>query len=139
MMSLGASDFGLLVEGAGGVIENFMRRRARRGGSDAPAKESMRESAVEVARPMVFGGFIILVVYWPSFALQGMEARMFRPMALGVLALGHDDHAGDDFARPGFGHGPMAKRRPYVHRRHIRHAHGDAGFGREEHVAQITG
>ena len=84
LMSLGAIDFGLLVDGAVVVIENFMRRRALRGGSDAPAMEIMRESALEVARPMVFGVFIILVVYWPIFALQGMEARMFRPMALTV-------------------------------------------------------
>ena len=88
LMSLGAIDFGLLVDGAVVVIENFMRRRALRGGSDAPAMEIMRESALEVARPMVFGVFIILVVYWPIFALQGMEARMFRPMALtGSLAI----------------------------------------------------
>jgi cobalt-zinc-cadmium resistance protein CzcA len=84
LMSLGAIDFGLLVDGAVVVVENFMRRRALRDRATASATELMRESALEVARPMVFGVFIILAVYWPIFALQGMEARMFRPMALTV-------------------------------------------------------
>ena len=84
LMSLGAIDFGLLVDGAVVVIENFMRRRALQNTPNAAATEIMRESALEVARPMVFGVFIILAVYWPIFALQGMEARMFRPMALTV-------------------------------------------------------
>nr|BAL53881.1 cation efflux system protein [uncultured Acidobacteriota bacterium] len=91
LMSLGAIDFGLIVDGAVVVIENFVRRRAlwASGGGDGSAGDAaatriMRESALEVARPMVFGVFIILAVYWPIFALQGMEARMFRPMALTV-------------------------------------------------------
>ncbi len=84
LMSLGAIDFGLLVDGAIVVIENFMRRRALASSPNLPAEGIMRESALEVARPMVFGVFIILTVYWPIFALQGMEARMFRPMALTV-------------------------------------------------------
>jgi len=81
LMSLGAIDFGLLVDGAIVIIENFVRRRR---GDPRSATEVMRESAQEVARPMVFGVFIILAVYWPILALQGMEARMFRPMVLTV-------------------------------------------------------
>jgi cobalt-zinc-cadmium resistance protein CzcA len=81
LMSLGAIDFGLLVDGAIVIVENFVRRRQ---GDLRSATEVMRESAQEVARPMVFGVFIILAVYWPILTLQGMEARMFRPMVLTV-------------------------------------------------------
>lgn len=96
LMSLGAIDFGLIVDGAIVMIENFVRRRdlalargrisrAQASGSSLlSSREIMRESALEVARPMLFGVFIILAVYWPILALQGMEARMFRPMALTV-------------------------------------------------------
>ncbi len=81
LMSLGAIDFGLLVDGAIVIIENFVRRRRE---DLRSATEVMRESAQEVARPMVFGVFIILAVYWPILALHGMEARMFRPMVLTI-------------------------------------------------------
>ena len=85
LMSLGAIDFGLMVDGAVVMIENYIshlnRARARTAGEVA---ESVRISALEVARPIVFGVLIIIAVYLPIFALEGLEARMFRPMALTV-------------------------------------------------------
>lgn len=88
LMSLGAIDFGLIVDGSVVMMENFVRRlRGQRegggkGGDDS--KEVIRQSALEVARPIVFSITIIISVYVPIMALEGMAARMFRPMALTV-------------------------------------------------------
>ncbi|MGH9938948.1 MAG: efflux RND transporter permease subunit [Blastocatellia bacterium] len=85
LMSLGAIDFGLIVDGAVVMVENFISRMNRedaRGGAEIA--RSVRRSAIEVARPILFGVLIIIAVYLPVFALQGLEARMFRPMALTV-------------------------------------------------------
>ena len=83
LMSLGAIDFGLIVDGSVVMMENFVRRLRGKGTSSA-AKEVIRESALEVARPIVFSITIIISVYVPIMALEGMAARMFRPMALTV-------------------------------------------------------
>jgi cobalt-zinc-cadmium resistance protein CzcA len=86
LMSLGAIDFGLIVDGAVVMIEGFVTALAV--GHKAPdARERQRRlhlSALDIARPVVFGIVIIIAVYLPLFALQGLEARMFRPMALTV-------------------------------------------------------
>jgi cobalt-zinc-cadmium resistance protein CzcA len=87
LMSLGALDFGLLVDASVVIIENVMRKSGE--GSHATpeeARERVREAVVEVARPVVFGIAIILSVYLPILALQGTEGRMFRPMAFTVVA-----------------------------------------------------
>lgn len=87
LMSLGAIDFGLIVDGAVVMIENFVSTlNARRADNDryATKQELLSRSAHEVARPIVFGIVIIIAVYLPLFALQGLESRMFRPMALTV-------------------------------------------------------
>ncbi|WP_338846223.1 CusA/CzcA family heavy metal efflux RND transporter [Massilia sp. W12] len=95
LMSLGALDFGIIVDGAVVIVENCMRRLAlAQGASGAalPVAERLRivyEAARESRRPLVYGQLIIMLVYVPVFAFQGVEGRMFQPMAFTVLfALG---------------------------------------------------
>jgi heavy metal efflux system protein len=83
LMSLGAIDFGLLVDGAVVMIENVVRRRAEEPGR--PVGLVMQEAAREVARPVTFAVIIITAVYLPILSLQGIEGKMFRPMALTVI------------------------------------------------------
>jgi cobalt-zinc-cadmium resistance protein CzcA len=91
LMSLGAIDFGLIVDGAVIIVENVVRRLAarRRELGHAPTSEERRsliESATaEVLRASVFGGAIIAIVYLPLLALSGIEGKLFRPMATTVL------------------------------------------------------
>jgi cobalt-zinc-cadmium resistance protein CzcA len=93
LMSLGALDFGLIVDGAVIIVENCLRRlaAAQSGGDALPLArrlEVVRAATTEVIRPSMFGMFIILIVYLPIFALSGVEGKMFHPMALTVaLAL----------------------------------------------------
>jgi cobalt-zinc-cadmium resistance protein CzcA len=88
LMSLGAIDFGLIVDGSVVMIENVVRRvaehRKEHGGGQAPL-EVIRDACREVARPVTFGVTIILLVYLPILSLRGMEGKMFRPMALTVI------------------------------------------------------
>ncbi len=84
LMSLGAIDFGLVVDGAVVMIENVLRRRAAAGKEDDPGKV-IWVAAAEVARPVAFGVLIISMVYLPVLALQGVEGKMFRPMAIAVM------------------------------------------------------
>jgi heavy metal efflux system protein len=84
LMSLGAIDFGMIVDGSVVMVEYFVRRLARPGLGDS--KQSIREAAHEVARPILFGVCIIIAVYIPIFTLEGMERRMFRPMAVTVCS-----------------------------------------------------
>jgi cobalt-zinc-cadmium resistance protein CzcA len=83
LMSLGAIDFGLLVDGAVVMIENVMRRRAA--APHHPVPKVVRDAAHEVARPITFGVAIITLIYLPILSLQGVEGKMFRPMALTVM------------------------------------------------------
>ena len=88
LMSLGALDFGLLVDGAIIIVENCLRRLSQTGNSALPLKERMTlvfEATREVIRPALFGVFIITAVYLPIFALEGVEGKMFRPMAITVV------------------------------------------------------
>src|SRR4029453_11342392 len=91
LMSLGAIDFGLIVDGAVVMVENIMRHLAdkkRKLNRRLTATERAHEvliSAREVASPMFFGVLIITVVYFPILALTGIEGKMFRPMALTVI------------------------------------------------------
>jgi cobalt-zinc-cadmium resistance protein CzcA len=82
LMSLGALDFGLIVDGAVVVVENVVRRLAHTGRVGAG---EVLEAAREVGRPVVFGVGIIIAVYLPILSLTGMEGKMFRPMALTVV------------------------------------------------------
>jgi cobalt-zinc-cadmium resistance protein CzcA len=83
LMSLGAIDFGMIVDGAVVMMENSVHRLEEEHGQEVPL-ESVRHSAHEVARPMAFAVIIIIAVYLPILFLQGMEGRMFRPMAITV-------------------------------------------------------
>ncbi|MBL8205864.1 MAG: efflux RND transporter permease subunit [Blastocatellia bacterium] len=86
LMSLGAIDFGLIVDGAVVMIENFISRLNVAGKLQKQKRQAVIHfSALEVSRPIVFGIAIIIAVYLPLFALEGLEARMFRPMALTVV------------------------------------------------------
>ena len=92
LMSLGALDFGLIVDGAIVMVENFVHRLelAEHDGdgsaiSDAGRFALFRDAALEVGRPILFGIAIIMAVYIPIFALEGMEGRMFKPMAFTVV------------------------------------------------------
>lgn len=89
LMSLGALDFGLIVDASVVMVENFVRRINNEGGAGAGAADRLRllqQAAFEVGRPIVFGVAIIVAVYVPIFTLQGIEGRMFRPMAFTVCA-----------------------------------------------------
>jgi cobalt-zinc-cadmium resistance protein CzcA len=83
LMSLGAIDFGLLVDGAVVMIENVVRRRSEM--PDRPVQQVVREAAQEVARPVTYAVVIITAVYLPILSLQGVEGKMFKPMAMTVI------------------------------------------------------
>ncbi|MBI3011541.1 MAG: efflux RND transporter permease subunit [Candidatus Omnitrophica bacterium] len=85
LMSLGAIDFGLIVDGSVVVMENVMRHLAHHAHNAKDRLAVIRDAAKEVARPVMFGIGIIMLVYLPILTLQGIEGRMFRPMALTVL------------------------------------------------------
>ena len=84
LMSLGAIDFGLVVDGSVVMVENSMRHLAERDEEES-FLETVWESCAEVARPILFGIGIIIVVYLPILTLQGVEGKLFRPMALTVV------------------------------------------------------
>jgi cobalt-zinc-cadmium resistance protein CzcA len=87
LMSLGALDFGLIVDASVVMVENSVRRLAGAGSRSVTERQDViRAAAFEVGRPIVFGIAIIVAVYIPIFALQGLEGRMFRPMAFTVCA-----------------------------------------------------
>ena len=95
LMSLGAIDFGLIIDGAVVMVENILRHlgeKQHKLGRRLNPEERAREvlfSAREVANPMFFGVLIITLVYVPILSLQGIEGKMFKPMAVVVmLALG---------------------------------------------------
>jgi cobalt-zinc-cadmium resistance protein CzcA len=86
LMSLGAIDFGLIVDGSVVMIENIVRSlQERRSDDTASHLEKVREAAHQVARPVVFAVGIIIIVYLPILALRGVEGKMFGPMALTVV------------------------------------------------------
>lgn len=86
LMSLGAIDFGLIVDGSVVMIENIVRKlHERRTDGSASHLEKVREAAHQVARPVVFAVGIIIIVYLPILALRGVEGKMFRPMAMTVV------------------------------------------------------
>src|SRR5215204_558762 len=92
LLSLGALDFGIIVDGAVVMVENCMRRLAARQHEQgrlltrAERLEVVGDAATEVWRPTLFGQLIIMVVYLPILTLTGIEGKMFFPMAFTVLA-----------------------------------------------------
>jgi cobalt-zinc-cadmium resistance protein CzcA len=86
LMSLGAIDFGLIVDGSVVMIENIVRHLAEnKQRKDYGTIEAVRDSAQEIARPVFFAVLIIMVVYVPILTLQGAEGKTFRPMAITVI------------------------------------------------------
>ena len=91
LMSLGAIDFGIIVDGAVVIVENSMRRLAEtqhREGRVLTLRERLHEvffASREVIKPCVFGQVIIITVFLPILALTGVEGKMFHPMALTVI------------------------------------------------------
>ncbi|CAG9170717.1 Cobalt-zinc-cadmium resistance protein CzcA [Cupriavidus laharis] len=91
LMSLGALDFGIIVDGAVVIVENCVRRLAhaqQHHGRPLTRSERLHEvfaAAREARRPLVFGQLIIMIVYVPILALSGVEGKMFHPMAITVV------------------------------------------------------
>ncbi len=85
LMSLGAIDFGLIVDGAVVLVENVVRRLSEPGARGRAVREVTAEAAHEVLRPIAFGVGIIVIVYLPILTLGGIEGKMFRPMAWTVV------------------------------------------------------
>ncbi|RIK80647.1 CusA/CzcA family heavy metal efflux RND transporter [candidate division KSB1 bacterium] len=83
LMSLGAIDFGMIVDGAVVMVENIMRRLSH-ANPDEQRGHVIESAAKEVARPVLFGVLIIIAVYMPILTLQGIEGKMFTPMAMTV-------------------------------------------------------
>jgi len=89
LMSLGALDFGLIVDGAVIIVENCLRRLSEAGSSGTLALKNrlavVLDATREVIRPALFGVGIITAVYIPIFALTGIEGKMFQPMAITIV------------------------------------------------------
>jgi heavy metal efflux system protein len=81
LLSLGALDFGMVVEGAVVMVENIIRHLANREGAGKPPRQQISEAAHEVQRPVFYSIGIIITAYIPIFTLQRVEGRLFKPMA----------------------------------------------------------
>jgi cobalt-zinc-cadmium resistance protein CzcA len=81
LLSLGALDFGMVVDGSVVMVENIVRHLSHHGGEGRTPAEQIREAAHEVQRPVFFAIGIIITAYLPIFTLQAVEGRLFRPMA----------------------------------------------------------
>ncbi len=84
LMSLGAIDFGLVVDSSVIMVENAVTRIGEDDGKRSRI-DVVRDAAIEVRTPTMFGELIIMIVYLPILALEGIEGKMFRPMALTVI------------------------------------------------------
>jgi cobalt-zinc-cadmium resistance protein CzcA len=81
LLSLGALDFGMVVDGAVVMVENIVRHLGRRRADNSTPAEQIREAAHEVQRPVFYAIGIIVTAYLPIFTLQAVEGRLFKPMA----------------------------------------------------------
>ncbi len=81
LLSLGALDFGMVVEGAVVMVENIIRHLGRRAEAGKPPRQQISEAAHEVQRPVFYSIGIIITAYIPIFTLQRVEGRLFKPMA----------------------------------------------------------
>jgi cobalt-zinc-cadmium resistance protein CzcA len=81
LLSLGALDFGMVVDGAVVMVENIVRHLNRRDNGNESAQEKIRAAAHEVQRPVFYAIGIIITAYLPIFTLQAVEGRLFKPMA----------------------------------------------------------
>lgn len=87
LMSLGAIDFGLIVDGAVVMVENAVRKLAEAQHEKRPEnrKATILDACLEVGRPVVFAVAIIAIVYLPIFSLSGIEGKMFKPMSMTIV------------------------------------------------------
>ncbi len=87
LLSLGAIDFGLVVDSSVIIVENSVRRigHDNEHGARTPMMDLVRDAAVEVRKPTMFGELIIMIVFLPILLLEGVEGKLFRPMALTVV------------------------------------------------------
>ncbi len=85
LLSLGAIDFGLVVDSSVVMVENCVRHIAHGDLNRKTKLEMVRDAAVEVRKPTMFGELIIMIVYLPILTLEGVEGKMFHPMALTVI------------------------------------------------------
>jgi len=85
LMSLGAIDFGIIVDASVVMVENIMRKLGAARGGNITRNQAILDAAREVARPVLFAVGILTLVYLPILTLQGVEGKMFRPMALTVV------------------------------------------------------
>ena len=108
-MSLGAIDFGLVVDSSVVMVENCVRRLAH-DRSNRAKLAIIRDAAVEVRKPTMFGELIIMIVYLPILTLEGIEGKLFRPMALTVIfaLVGLARPVADAHARAGLARPPAA-------------------------------
>jgi cobalt-zinc-cadmium resistance protein CzcA len=81
LLSLGALDFGMVVDGSVVMVENIVRHLSRRGVDGTTAMEQIRQAAHEVQRPVFYAIAIIITAYLPIFTLQQVEGKLFKPMA----------------------------------------------------------
>lgn len=84
LLTLGAIDFGMIVDGSVVMVENIYRRLAHRGNDARPTHEIVLDAAREVGRPILFAISIIILVYLPLMSLEGIEGKFFAPMAFTV-------------------------------------------------------
>ena len=85
LLSLGAIDFGMVVDSSVVMVENCIRHIAHGDNKRRPLIDVIRDAAVEVRKPTMFGELIIMIVYTPILTLEGIEGKLFRPMALTVI------------------------------------------------------
>jgi cobalt-zinc-cadmium resistance protein CzcA len=85
LLSLGAIDFGMVVDSSVVMVENCVRHIAHGGLRGQSKLDMIRDAAVEVRKPTLFGELIIMIVYLPILTLEGIEGKLFRPMALTVI------------------------------------------------------
>jgi cobalt-zinc-cadmium resistance protein CzcA len=85
LLSLGALDFGLVVDSSVVMVENMMRHLAHNRTPGQSRTDLIRDAAVEVRQPTLFGELIIMIVYLPILTLEGVEGKLYRPMALTVI------------------------------------------------------
>ena len=85
LLSLGALDFGMIVDSSVVMIENCVRHLAHGNPRGRSRLDVIRDAAIEVRKPTMFGELIIMIVYLPILTLEGVEGKMFRPMALTVI------------------------------------------------------
>jgi cobalt-zinc-cadmium resistance protein CzcA len=85
LLSLGALDFGMVVDSSVVMVENCVRHIAHGDLKGRSTREVIRDAAVEVRKPTLFGELIIMIVYLPILTLEGVEGKLFRPMAMTVI------------------------------------------------------